>query len=119
MRFRFCGGSLALPIINRDLQGPVSMILLGIMILADWISSGNQFVDAEQWIGSPHAGQIIETKTREFLQKSTAKVKADKAAEEKKAEEDKARFLQAIEQSGKSYDEIMELLKLMDRQRVL
>ena len=58
--------------------------------------------------------QLIEDlKAKRFELKvlRKAKVKADKAAEEKKAEEDKARFLEAIEQSGKSYDEIMELLK--------
>ena len=36
---------------------------------------------------------------------------AAKAAEEKKAEEDKAKLLDAIAQSGKSMDEILDMLK--------
>ena len=39
------------------------------------------------------------------------KDKAEKAAAEKKAEEEKARLLEAVAASGKSIDEILEMLK--------
>ena len=40
-----------------------------------------------------------------------AKIQADKAAAAKKAEEDKAKLLEAIEKSGLSYTEVIDLLK--------
>ncbi len=56
---------------------------------------------------------IEDLKAKRFELKvlKKAKVKADKAVEEKKAEEDRAKLLEVIKQSGKSYEEIMELLK--------
>ena len=56
-------------------------------------------------------GEEIKTKKAEL--KSLMKVKADmeKAAAEKKAEENKAKILAAVEASGKSVDEILEMLK--------
>ena len=55
---------------------------------------------------------IEDLKAKKFELKvlKKAKVKADKAAEEIKAEEDKAKLLEAIEKSGKSPEEIMQLL---------
>lgn len=56
-------------------------------------------------------GEEIKTKKAEL--KSLMKVKADmeKAAAAKKAEENKAKIMAAVEASGKSVDEILELLK--------
>jgi vacuolar-type H+-ATPase subunit I/STV1 len=56
-------------------------------------------------------GEEIKSKKAEL--KSLMKVKADmeKAAAEKKAEENKAKILAAVEASGKSVDEILEMLK--------
>ncbi len=56
---------------------------------------------------------IEDLKAKRFELKvlKKAKIAADKAAEEKKAEEENAKLLEAIKQSGKSYEEIMELLK--------
>ena len=53
----------------------------------------------------------IKAKRAELKKLKKAKVEADKIAAEKKAEEDKAKILEAIEQSGKSLEEVMELLK--------
>lgn len=56
-------------------------------------------------------GEEIKTKKAEL--KSLMKVKADmeKAAAAKKAEENKAKIMAAVEASGKSVDEILEMLK--------
>lgn len=60
----------ALPEIQKSMQGPASAMLLGLMILSDWISSGQTFVNAEEWIGRENTREIIEEKTKEFLRKS-------------------------------------------------
>ena len=56
-------------------------------------------------------GEEIKTKKAEL--KNLMKVKADmeKAAAAKKAEENKAKIMAAVEASGKSVDEILEMLK--------
>lgn len=51
-------------------RGVTESILLGMMILSDWISSGIQFVDAEEWIGSPDSEAEIIRKTKAFLEES-------------------------------------------------
>ena len=60
----------------------------------------------------------IENLTASLKQKKAAlkklmkdKVEADRIAAEKKAEEDKAKILAAVEASGKTVDEILEMLK--------
>ena len=53
----------------------------------------------------------LKAKKDELKDLKKAKIAADNAAEEKKAEEEKAKLLEAIKQSGKSYEEILELLK--------
>ncbi len=53
----------------------------------------------------------LKAKKAELKKLKKAKLQADKAAEEKKAEEDKAAILEAIAHSGKSVDEILDLLK--------
>ena len=52
----------------------------------------------------------LKAKKAELKTLEKAKLKADKAAAAKKAEEEKARLLEAIEKSGKSPEEIIELL---------
>lgn len=51
-------------------RGVVESILLGIMILSDWISSGIQFADAEEWIESENSETEIIRRTKEFLEES-------------------------------------------------
>lgn len=53
----------------------------------------------------------LKAKKAELKKLKKAKLLADKAAEEKKAEEEKAAILEAIARSGKSMDEILDLLK--------
>ncbi len=53
----------------------------------------------------------LKAKKAELKKLRKAKIEVDKAAEEKKAAEDKAKILEAIEKSGKTLEEVMELLK--------
>ena len=53
----------------------------------------------------------IKAKKAELKQLMKAKIEADKVAAEKKAEEEKEEMLAAIEKSGLSYSEVMDLLK--------
>lgn len=53
----------------------------------------------------------LKAKKAELKQLRKAKIEADKAAAEIKAEEEKAKLLEAIQQSGKSLEEVLELLK--------
>ena len=56
-------------------------------------------------------GEEIKTKKAELKKLMKAKADMEKAAAEKLAQENKARILAAVEASGKSVDEILELLK--------
>ena len=53
----------------------------------------------------------LKAKKAELKKLNKAKEKAEKVAAEKQAEEDKAKLLEAITASGKSVDEVLELLK--------
>lgn len=53
----------------------------------------------------------LKAKKAELKMLTKAKEKAEKAAAEKQAEEDRAKLLEAITASGKSVDEVLELLK--------
>ncbi len=57
------------------------------------------------------ANAIIKAKKAELKVLVKAKAEAEKAAAEKKAEEDKKAILDAVAASGKSIEEILELLK--------
>lgn len=52
----------------------------------------------------------LKAKKAELKELTKAKAEAEKLAAEKKAEEDKARLMEAIAASGKSVDEIISLL---------
>ena len=56
-------------------------------------------------------GEEIKAKKAELKKLMKAKADMEKAAAEKLAQENKARILAAVESSGKSVDEILELLK--------
>ena len=71
MRKFFLSEYVHLPKFDHDQQGIVSVILLGIMIMADWISSGSFFSDAEEWIKSTNVDHLIRTKTLDFLRRSS------------------------------------------------
>ena len=53
----------------------------------------------------------LKDKKAELKTLIKTKEKAEKIAAEKKAEEEKARLLEAVAASGKSIDEILEMLK--------
>lgn len=59
------------PKANHNRQGVTGALMLGLMILSDWISSGQLFADAERWIDSPDAKQNIKRKMQKFLLKSS------------------------------------------------
>lgn len=50
---------------KRD-KGAVGALLLGVVILADWIASGALFQDAESWLG-PSGTVEVRRRAREFL----------------------------------------------------
>ena len=56
-------------------------------------------------------GNQLKAKKNELKALMKEKAKADKAAAAKKAEEDKARLLDAVAASGKTIEEVLELLK--------
>ena len=71
LRKRFIGGSdRHLPEYDKTKQGTIGALLLGILILSDWIASGSIFADAENWIDEPDADERIRRKATEFLKKS-------------------------------------------------
>ena len=53
----------------------------------------------------------LKAKKAELKKALQAKAKAEKAAAAKQAAEDKARLLKAVAASGKTVDEVLELLK--------
>ena len=53
----------------------------------------------------------LKSKKAELKQLVKLKAEAERVAAEKKAAEDKEKLLAAVEKSGKSIDEILELLK--------
>ena len=53
----------------------------------------------------------LKAKKAELKALAKAKLEAEKAAAEKKAAEDKKKLLSAVEASGKSIEEILEMLK--------
>ena len=74
MREHFLNGeAVALPTFDRDNQGQIAAMLLGVMILSDWIASGDVFLDAENWIHDRFACRHIEALTKDFLRKTDMK----------------------------------------------
>ncbi len=61
---------LRLPEIPDEDEGIFEAILLGMMILSDWIASGSLFSDAEDWIGNADSTAEIERRTEVFLRES-------------------------------------------------
>lgn len=71
MRREFCKEmETPLPQYHEDRQGAAGALLLGIVILSDWISSGPAFSDAEEWIGLPESAAMIEDRADTFLRQS-------------------------------------------------
>ena len=55
--------------------------------------------------------KAMAEKRKELKKLEKAKIEADKAAEAMKEEEEKAKMLEAIEKSGLTYTEVIDLLK--------
>ena len=55
------------PIIQKEKDGPVCALLLGIVILADWIASSDYFMEAEKW---DHLIETTQKKAEKFLRDS-------------------------------------------------
>lgn len=71
---RFLADSLEpLPEIPDRQEGVFESILLGMIILSDWISSGILFADAEEWIESADSEAEIIRRTKLFLEESGLK----------------------------------------------
>ena len=74
MREKFLiGTALELPKKPGTDRGIVESILLGMIILSDWIASGSVFADAEAWIDAPDCEEQILLKTGNFLEQSGLK----------------------------------------------
>ena len=67
------GREPSLPEIDDSDEGILGAVFLGIVILADWISSGPVFADAEAWIYTDDANNIIDIRTRDFLETDAMK----------------------------------------------
>lgn len=55
------------PVITKEQDGAVCALLLGIVILSDWIASGEYFAQAEQW---KNKNTEIQAKVEKFLSES-------------------------------------------------
>lgn len=60
----------SLPEISDTREGVFEAILLGMLILSDWIASGVLFADAEEWIDSEDCKETIIHKAEVFLTQS-------------------------------------------------
>ena len=63
----------SLPEIPDKQEGVFESLLLGMMILSDWIASGILFADAEEWIEEADSESRIIQKTEQFLEESGLK----------------------------------------------
>ena len=59
-----------LPKLSKAFQGKAGAMMLGLLILSDWISSGSAFSDAEEWIDRPDADAQINAKANDFILRS-------------------------------------------------
>ena len=67
MRTHFLGQDPIFPRIDKNMESAVSALLLGIVILSDWIASGDWFRDAEQW---EHIEGMAKERAQKFLKES-------------------------------------------------
>lgn len=71
LRIRFLHSEeLFLPQIAKKDQGSIGALLLGIVILSDWIASSDYFAQAETWFTQPDAQEHAERLTVRFLDAS-------------------------------------------------
>lgn len=70
MRSQFIGDTIELPQKPSANRGAAESILLGLLILSDWIASCAAFADAENWIDNIDHEEIIQCRLENFLQES-------------------------------------------------
>lgn len=70
MRRTFLENTEHLPDFREDEEGIAGVMILSLLILADWISSGPEFADAEAWIEDPDAKERIRETAEAFLSES-------------------------------------------------
>lgn len=68
MRQQFMDGEFWMPVVQLEQKGTVSALLLGILILADWIGSGEQFQDAQTVLSKPDGPEILRLRVGHFLE---------------------------------------------------
>lgn len=62
--------ALGQPVVEKEYKGVVGAIMLAILIMSDWISSGPAFEDAETWIHGADAEQKIHSEIDTFFARS-------------------------------------------------
>ena len=67
MRRIFCQGNMILPHCPQDQENAITPVLLGILILADWIASGEDFQDAQHILSSTNGMEVIEKRAAGFF----------------------------------------------------
>ena len=76
LKKKFLGDqAIRLPSFQKEKQGSIASVLLGVMILSDWIASGSSFSDAEAWIRDDNADDRIQAIAQKFLLESGLKPK--------------------------------------------
>lgn len=56
-----------LPELDGSSNAPLAALLLGVVILSDWIASSEEFSDSEDWIDDDSADRIIDARMKKFL----------------------------------------------------
>lgn len=68
MRRRFLhSDQVFLPAVEKKDRGSVGVLLLGIVVLSDWIASSDYFAQAESWSSQPDAQENAERLAEHFL----------------------------------------------------
>ena len=67
MRRQFLDGELPTLHFNENQEGSISSLLLGILILADWIASGETFFDAEQLLSESNYTEHLREQAEHFF----------------------------------------------------
>ena len=67
MRQIFCAGKLLLPDCTKEKKYAVTPLLLGILILADWIASGEDFQDAQDTMAEENGMERIRKRGEQFF----------------------------------------------------
>ena len=72
--------ALHLPAPQKQSKGAAGALLLGLVILADWIASGETFADAESWIASSGKDEV-RRRARAFIESSGLAACTDRLGE--------------------------------------